>query len=113
MCLVTVYLVILLGTFRAYVRAGNALTYTIQPSKMQGISVSINYVSRVGRIETMTIGLSLQVPISNAQARESLPALNNVPVVTILKIVRLTVKIILFPYSCIVQLLNLVRSIRR
>ena len=43
------------GTFRSYVRAGNALTYTIQPTEMQGISVAINYVSRVGRIETLTV----------------------------------------------------------
>ena len=60
------------GTFRAYVRAGNALTYTIQPIELQGLSVSINYVSRVGRVETLTLGLSLQVPVSNAQVRESL-----------------------------------------
>ena len=60
------------GTFRAYVRAGNALTYTIQPTDMQGLSVAINYVSRVGRVETLSIGLSLQVPVSNAQVRESL-----------------------------------------
>ena len=60
------------GNFRSYVRAGNALTYTIQPTEMQGLSVSINYVSRVGRVETLTIGLSLQVPVSNAQVRESL-----------------------------------------
>jgi hypothetical protein len=60
------------GNFRAYVRAGNALTYTIQPTNMQGISISISYVSRVGRQETLTIGLSLQVPVSNAQVRESL-----------------------------------------
>jgi len=63
------------GTFRAYVRAGNALTYTIQPTDMQGLSVSINYVSRVGRVETLTIGLSLQVPVSNAQVRESLASI--------------------------------------
>jgi hypothetical protein len=63
------------GNFRAYVRAGNALTYTIQPTEMQGISVAINYVSRVGRIETLTLGLSLQVPVSNAQVRESLASI--------------------------------------
>jgi hypothetical protein len=63
------------GTFRSYVRAGNALTYTIQPTEMQGISVAINYVSRVGRIETLTVGLSLQVPVSNAQVRESLASI--------------------------------------
>jgi hypothetical protein len=39
---------------------------------MQGITVAFSYVNRVGRIETLTIGLALQVPVSNAQARESL-----------------------------------------
>ena len=60
------------GTFRAYVRAGNALTYTIDPTEMQGIQVTIQYISRVGRTEALTIGLSLQTPASTAQARESL-----------------------------------------
>jgi hypothetical protein len=60
------------GNFRAYVRAGNALTYTIDPTQMQGISVNINYVSRVGRVETLTMQLALQVPVSNAQVRESI-----------------------------------------
>lgn len=60
------------GTFRAYVRAGNALTYTIDPTEMQGITVSMTYVSRQGRSEVLTLGLELQVPVSNAQARESL-----------------------------------------
>ena len=60
------------GSFRAYVRAGNALTYTIDSSEMQGIQVTIQYISRVGRTEALTIGLSLQTPASTAQARESL-----------------------------------------
>jgi hypothetical protein len=60
------------GNFRAYIRAGNALTYTIQPTQIQNLTVTLNYVSRVGRIETLTTGLSLQVPVSNAQARETL-----------------------------------------
>ena len=60
------------GSYRAYVRAGNALTYTIDPSEMQGISVSFSYVSRQNRIETLTIGLELQLPASTAQVREPL-----------------------------------------
>jgi len=60
------------GNFRSYVRAGNALTYTIQPNDMQGVSVSINYISRVNRVETLTLVLALQVPVTNAQARETL-----------------------------------------
>jgi len=58
------------GTFRAYVRAGNALTYTIDPNEMQGITVSFTYLNRVGKAETLTVGLELQLPVSNAQARE-------------------------------------------
>ena len=46
------------GNFRSYVRAGNALTYTIQPNDMQGVSVSINYISRVNRVETLKLVLS-------------------------------------------------------
>ena len=60
------------GSYRAYVRAGNALTYTVDPSEMQGITVAFSYINRVGRAETLTVGLQLQVPVSNAQARESL-----------------------------------------
>jgi len=58
------------GTYRAYVRAGNALTYTIDPNEMQGISVSFNYVDRYGKTQILSVALSLQLPISNAQVRE-------------------------------------------
>lgn len=60
------------GNFRAYVRAGNALTYTIDPTEMQGVAVSFSYISRLGRQETLTLTLELQTPVTNAQARESL-----------------------------------------
>lgn len=60
------------GTYRAYVRAGNALTYTIDPTEMQGIQVTIQYISRSGRTEALTLGLQLQLPVSTAQARETL-----------------------------------------
>lgn len=58
------------GSFRAYVRSGNALTYTIDPNEMQGITVSFTYINRLGKSELLTIGLELQLPVSNAQARE-------------------------------------------
>lgn len=60
------------GSYRAYVRAGNALTYTISPSEMNGITVTFTYVSRQGRAETLTVGLSLTQTVATAQARESL-----------------------------------------
>lgn len=60
------------GTFRAYVRAGNALNYTIDPSEMQGVTVAFTYVSRLNRAETISFQLQLTTPVSNAQEREPL-----------------------------------------
>jgi hypothetical protein len=60
------------GNFRAYVRAGNALTYTIEPNEMNGISVSFSYISNIGRSETLTFGLTLPLTVNTAQTRESL-----------------------------------------
>lgn len=60
------------GNFRAYVRTSNALTYTINPDEIQGTSVSINYISKTGRIETLILTLELTQPVTNAQGRESL-----------------------------------------
>ena len=60
------------GNYRSYVRAGNALTYTIEPSEMNGVSVSFSYVSRLGRVETLTMGLELTTTVSTAQARETI-----------------------------------------
>ena len=60
------------GNFRAYIRAGNASQYSIDPAEMQGTTVNINYVSRVGRVETLTLNLELPIPVTNAQVRESL-----------------------------------------
>jgi hypothetical protein len=60
------------GNFRAYVRAGNALTYAISPSEMQGISVTFTYISRLGRAEQITFGLELPLTVNTAQARETL-----------------------------------------
>lgn len=61
------------GTFRAYVRSSTGLSYTIDPSELSGIDVSINYVSRSGKVERLTFGLQLQSPVNNATVRESIP----------------------------------------
>jgi len=60
------------GNYTAYVRASNALTYTIDPTELQGTTITLKYISRVGRIETLTISLELTLPVTNAQARETL-----------------------------------------
>ena len=67
-----VFSAIPVGLFRAYVRSSNGLEYIINPEEMQSIVLPISYVSRTGRIETLTFTVNLQTPVSNAQTRESI-----------------------------------------
>jgi len=60
------------GDFTTYVRSSNASTYTIDPSEFQGISIQIPYLSASNRVETLTLGIELPLPVTNAQARETL-----------------------------------------
>jgi len=60
------------GTFRNYVRASNGLQYTINPEEIQSVVLPISYVSRNGRLETLTMTVGLQSPVTNAQARETI-----------------------------------------
>lgn len=59
------------GKFRIYYRVGANRNYTILPSSLNNISVRVPYVSRAGRVETLTINLSLKVAVDNASASES------------------------------------------
>jgi len=63
------------GMFRAFVRSGNAMTYSIDPVELQGTTINIPYVSRTNRIETLTLTLELTLPVNNAQTRESLASI--------------------------------------
>jgi hypothetical protein len=67
-----VFSAIPVGNFTAYVRAGNALSYTIDPIEMAGVSVTFTYLSRVNKFETITFNLELPLPVTTAQQRESL-----------------------------------------
>lgn len=60
------------GTFKAYVRSGNAMQYVITPNEMQGITLTVPYISRTGSEETLSVTLGLQLPVNNAQERETL-----------------------------------------
>jgi len=60
------------GLFRAYVRASNGLEYIINPEEMQSVNLQISYVSRSGRLETLSLICGITDPVSNAQARETL-----------------------------------------
>jgi hypothetical protein len=60
------------GTFRVYFRVSNNATYKVKPEELQNISVPVSYISRTGRVETLSITASLQYTVANATARESL-----------------------------------------
>jgi hypothetical protein len=60
------------GTFRAYVRASNGLQYIINPEEMQSITIPISYISRSGRLETITFTCGITDPVTTAQARETI-----------------------------------------
>lgn len=60
------------GNFRVYIRTSSGLTYKITPDEMQNINVAIPYVSRGGKVETLTIVASLKYTVTNAIARETL-----------------------------------------
>ena len=60
------------GAFRLYFRASNGLQYKITPDEMQGVVMSINYVSQAGRVEVLNISASLQYTVANSSTRETL-----------------------------------------
>jgi hypothetical protein len=65
------------GEYRAYFRSGNSLSYNIEPNEMSDISVVMDYVSRRGVVERLTITFSLQTVCKTAQARENLSSIKN------------------------------------
>ena len=60
-----------LGDFRVYYRASNALTYTINPTDIRNVSITIPYTSAQGKIETLSIILNLPTTVSNAAISET------------------------------------------
>jgi len=59
------------GNFRAYFRTSAGLSYKITPDEMQGIVINLPYLSKTGRLETLSITASLKYTVANALARES------------------------------------------
>lgn len=60
------------GDFRAYVRESNGQEYVINPEEIQNVDVTVQYISKSGRNETLTLTIGLQQPVSNAKAAEAL-----------------------------------------
>ena len=60
------------GNFSFYYRQSNGLNYKITPNELNRVSIPIAYVSRTGRVETLTITASLHYTVTNGSAAESL-----------------------------------------
>jgi len=60
-----------LGTFRVYYRSSNGLSYTINPTDLRNISVTIPYTSITGQSQTLTVYLGLASTISNSSPSET------------------------------------------
>jgi hypothetical protein len=63
------------GIFRTYVRASNGLKYIINPEEIQSVPISMGYVSRSGRVETITFTVGITIPVTNSQSRETIDAI--------------------------------------
>jgi hypothetical protein len=60
------------GNFKLLYRQSNGLNYKITPDEMQSISITMNYISRNNRTETLTLNCSLNYTVANSAAAESL-----------------------------------------
>ena len=60
------------GNFRLYYRTSNGTSYKITPDEMQNMAISLPYVSRSGRVETLSIRASLHYTIANSTPKESI-----------------------------------------
>ena len=70
------------GTFKVYYRISNGLSYTINPSDIVNVSISIPYVSVKGQNETLTLSLNLPSSVQNSALTESNTHIkNNAPAV--------------------------------
>lgn len=60
------------GGYRVFYRVSQGTQYNITPDEMQNISISIPYISKIGKTETLTITASLLYTVTNAAAADSI-----------------------------------------
>lgn len=60
------------GNYKLFYRQSNGLNYKITPDEMQSVVLTMNYVSRNNRTETLTIKCSLNYTVNNSSAAEAL-----------------------------------------
>jgi hypothetical protein len=61
------------GNYRVFYRTSNNSTYRISPSNLNSVLITIPYLNRQNRIETLSLTVSLQYTVSNASRRDLLP----------------------------------------
>lgn len=59
------------GDFKTYFRTSKNSNLIITPPDMRGVSIDINYVSKLGKVETLTFVYELKYTIDNASTTES------------------------------------------
>ena len=60
-----------LGTFRAYYRISNGLSYTVTPQDIRSVAITVPYISHKGHPESISITLNLTSSIVNASTSET------------------------------------------
>jgi hypothetical protein len=60
------------GDYKLFYRQSNGQNYKITPDEMQNVVISMNYVSRNNRVETLTLSCSLHYTVANSSAAEAL-----------------------------------------
>jgi hypothetical protein len=63
------------GNFKVYYRISNGLSYSITPTTIKNVSISVPYTSKIGKQETLTLTLSLKYTIDNASEAESVDSI--------------------------------------
>ncbi len=59
------------GTFKVYVRTSNGLSYAIKPADLNGIILSLPYMSSLGTQEVLKVTLSLKYTVNNSSSTET------------------------------------------
>jgi hypothetical protein len=59
------------GKFKVYYRTSNARQFKIVPSDMTGITITVPYTSKAGKVETLSLTMELKTVIDNSAAAES------------------------------------------
>ena len=67
------------GGFRIYYRTSANRSMRIKPEELTNITFNLDYISRQGTLETLTIGCELKEQITNASTPESTALRQNAP----------------------------------